>query len=168
LPHHHHHHHHHHHGHPDDVRTVRLRLTGQALDHDRVRAWLEALLWRDPGGAPVEAAEAGADTNACRPPSPDVLRLKGVLNLAGELAAGRPALVQGVGETYELVAGEGDAPPWADVLAAWARAEEARGGGEGGKSSNDPLGPETRLVLIGRHLDEAELLRGLEACRVCC
>jgi G3E family GTPase len=161
---HHHQHHHHHHHHPDDVRTVRLRLQGEPLDHDRVRAWLEALLWRDPGGAPVVvAAAAAAADDAGAPPPPDVLRLKGVLHLSGNcLAEGRPSLVQGVGETYEIVAGEGDAPPWADVLAAWAKkADEAAGGGGGGGS----LGPETRLVLIGRHLDERELLRGLEACR---
>jgi len=160
-PHHHHHshQHHHHHHHADDVRTVRIRVSGGPLNHDRVRAWLEALLWRDPGGAPEEGGGGGANGGG---PSPDVLRLKGVLHLAGEVAAGRPALVQGVGETYELVAGEGDAPPWEDVLAAWARA----GGGGGTPAAAEALAPETRLVLIGRHLDERKLLESLEACRV--
>lgn len=143
---------------------MRLRVQGAPLDHDRVRAWLEALLWRDPGGAPVVAAAAAAaagDADA-PPPPPDVLRLKGVLHLSGNsLVANRPALVQGVGETYEIVAGEGDAPPWADVLEAWARAAAAETGG----GSGDHLSPETRLVLIGRHLDEDRLLRGLWACR---
>ena len=194
--------HRHHYHHPEDVRTVRLRLVGQPLDHGRVRAWLEALLWRDPvggggGGAPAPAEGGGGgggsgEGNAGgtgagaqeEDEPPEVLRLKGVLDLAGPEAAGRPALVQGVGETYELVAGERDAPPWADVLAAWRRAEKGAGGGargaaaaadgnggggDGGDEDDEKgaanRGRESRLVLIGRRLDERALLRGLEACR---
>jgi G3E family GTPase len=161
------------------VRTVRLRLRDQPLDHDRVRAWLEALLWRDAGGAPPplpSSARGGNDGDGDgdnggngdgeQQEPPEVLRLKGVLELAGPAAAGRPALVQGVGETYELVAGERDAPPWADVLAAWRRAEA----GAAADATAEPAGAEgareSRLVLIGRRLDERALLKGLEACRV--
>jgi G3E family GTPase len=113
------HHHHDHHGHAerleaDDIRGVSLRLD-RPVDGAKVSRWLNELL----------AAQG-----------PDILRAKGIVNVAGE---SRRLVFQAVHMMLE-----GDLQrPWRD--------DEPR---------------ESRMVFIGRKLDEAKLKAGFEACAV--
>jgi G3E family GTPase len=112
-----HHDHGHDHGHADrlhadDIRGVSLRLA-TAVDGTRMTRWLNELL----------AAQG-----------PDILRAKGIVNVAGEP---RRLVFQAVHMMLE-----GDLQrPWRD--------DESR---------------ESRMVFIGRNLDEAALKAGFEAC----
>jgi G3E family GTPase len=109
--------HHHDHGHAgrleaDDIRGVSLRLD-RPVDGNKVTRWLNDLL-----------AVQG----------PDILRAKGIVNVAGE---SRRLVFQAVHMMLE-----GDLQrPWRD--------DETR---------------ESRMVFIGRKLDEATLRAGFEAC----
>jgi G3E family GTPase len=116
------HHDHAHHGHDaddhaerlraEDIRGVSLRVE-QAVDGVKMTRWLNELL----------AAQG-----------PDILRAKGIVNVAGE---SRRLVFQAVHMMLE-----GDLQrPWGD--------DEAR---------------ESRMVFIGRNLDEAKLKAGFEAC----
>jgi len=113
----HHDHAHHDHGHAerlqaDDIRGVSVRLE-RPVDGTRMTRWLNELL-----------ADQG----------PDILRAKGIVNVAGEP---RRLVFQAVHMMLE-----GDLQrPWRD--------DEAR---------------ESRMVFIGRNLDEAKLRAGFEAC----
>jgi G3E family GTPase len=98
--------------HAEDIRGVSIRLE-KPVDGPRMTRWLNELL-----------AEQG----------PDILRAKGIVNVAGEP---RRLVFQAVHMMLE-----GDLQhPW--------RADEAR---------------ESRMVFIGRNLDEAKLRAGFEAC----
>jgi G3E family GTPase len=106
------HHHHHDHVHDDDIKGVALRLS-RPLDGNKVNRWLSDLL----------AAKG-----------PDILRAKGILDVAGE---DRRLVFQAVHMILE-----GDLQrPWLDG--------DTR---------------ESRMVFIGRDLDEAALRAGFEAC----
>ncbi|HEX4741349.1 MAG TPA: GTP-binding protein [Caulobacteraceae bacterium] len=105
-------HHHHDHVHDDDIKGVALRLS-RPLDGNKVNRWLSDLL----------AAKG-----------PDILRAKGILDVAGE---DRRLVFQAVHMILE-----GDLQrPWLDG--------DTR---------------ESRMVFIGRDLDEAALRAGFEAC----
>ena len=117
--HHHHGHDHHHHDehapadiHDDEIKGVSLR-TEAPIDGRKVTQWLEKLL-----------AEQG----------PDILRAKGIINVAGEE---RRLVFQAVHMIME-----------GDLQREWKAGED--------RSS--------RMVLIGRNLDEATLRQGFEAC----
>jgi G3E family GTPase len=96
----------------DDIRGVSLRV-GRAVDGVKVTRWLNELL----------AAQG-----------PDILRAKGIVNVAGE---SRRLVFQAVHMMLE-----------GDLQRPW-REGEAR---------------ESRMVFIGRNLDEAKLKAGFEAC----
>ncbi|HKT54126.1 MAG TPA: GTP-binding protein, partial [Caulobacteraceae bacterium] len=98
--------------HLDDIRGVSLRLD-RPLDSNKVSAWLSDLLARQ---------------------GPDILRAKGILDVAGE---DRRLVFQAV---HMILEGELQRP--------W-REDELRS---------------SRMVFIGRNLDEAELKAGFEAC----
>ena len=113
----HHGHDHHDHGHAgrleaDDIRGISLRLE-KPVDGAKVSRWLNELL----------AAQG-----------PDILRAKGIVNVAGEP---RRLVFQAV---HMMLEGDFQRP--------W-REDEAR---------------ESRMVFIGRKLDEAKLKAGFEAC----
>jgi G3E family GTPase len=110
--HHGHDHHHHDHVHDDDIKGVALRLDGP-VDPNRVTAWLNDLLARQ---------------------GPDILRAKGILNVAGEE---RRLVFQAVHMILE-----------GDFQGEW-RAGDDRS---------------SRMVFIGRNLDEALLRVGFNAC----
>ncbi len=100
------------HHHDDDIRGLSFRLA-RPVNGEKVTRWLNDLL-----------AEQG----------PDILRAKGILNVAGE---DRRLVFQAVHMMLE-----GDLQrPWRD--------DEAR---------------ESRMVFIGRYLEEAKLRAGFEAC----
>jgi G3E family GTPase len=100
--------------HADDIKGVSVRLE-RPVDGTRMTRWLNELL-----------ADQG----------PDILRAKGIVNVAGEP---RRLVFQAVHMTLE-----------GDLQRPW-RADEAR---------------ESRMVFIGRNLDEAKLRAGFEACAV--
>ena len=106
------HHDHHDHHHDDDIKGVALRLA-TPLDANKVSRWLNELL----------AAKG-----------PDILRAKGILDVAGE---DRRLVFQAV---HMILEGDFQRP-WADA--------DAR---------------ESRMVFIGRDLDESALRAGFEAC----
>ncbi len=111
---HHHHdgHHGHDHHHDDDIRGLSFRLD-RPVNGEKITRWLNDLL----------AAQG-----------PDILRAKGIVNVAGE---DRRLVFQAVHMMLE-----GDLQrPWRD--------DEAR---------------ESRMVFIGRNLEEAKLRAGFEAC----
>ncbi len=116
----HHHHDHHDHGghadrlHADDIKGISLSLA-RPVDGTKVTKWLNDLL----------AAQG-----------PDILRAKGIVNVAGE---DRRLVFQAVHMMLE-----------GDLQRAWAP-DEAR---------------DSRMVFIGRNLDEAKLKAGFEACAV--
>ena len=118
--HNHHHHDHHDHGghaerlHADDIKGISLSLD-KPVDGTRVTKWLNDLL----------AAQG-----------PDILRAKGIVNVAGE---DRRLVFQAVHMMLE-----------GDLQRAWGP-DEAR---------------DSRMVFIGRNLDEATLKAGFEACAV--
>jgi G3E family GTPase len=108
-------HHHHDHGHAhvlDDIRGVSLRLDAP-VDGTRITRWLNELL-----------ADKG----------PDILRAKGIIDVAGE---DKRLVFQAV---HMILEGELQRP--------W-RPDEPR---------------HSRMVFIGRDLDEAALRQGFEAC----
>jgi G3E family GTPase len=105
-------HDHHDHTHDDDIKGVALRL-GRPLDANKVSRWLNELL----------AAKG-----------PDILRAKGILDVAGEE---RRLVFQAVHMILE-----------GDFQRAWTDAD-AR---------------ESRMVFIGRDLDEPALRAGFEGC----
>ncbi|KAF8065644.1 CBWD2 [Scenedesmus sp. PABB004] len=132
--------------HDGTVRTVSLR-TARPLSLERFRAWVEALIWEPALQQPARqehattgAADAAAGGGGAA--RPELLRMKGVLHVAGSDAA---HMFQAVCDLYDVAPG-----------APWAALERRLGPGERGRL--------TRLVLIGRRLDAAELLAGLEAC----
>ena len=102
------------HVHEDDIKGVSLRLT-RPVDGEKVSRWLNGLL-----------AEQGGD----------ILRAKGIVNVAGEE---RRLVFQAVHMMLE-----------GDLQQPW-RADEAR---------------DSRMVFIGRNLDETALRAGFEACAV--
>ncbi len=106
-------HHGHDHVHDDDIRGVALRAQ-RPLDGNKVSRWLNELL----------AAKG-----------PDILRAKGILDVAGEE---RRLVFQAV---HMILEGDFQRP-WSD--------KDAR---------------ESRMVFIGRDLDEAGLRAGFEACQ---
>jgi G3E family GTPase len=106
-------HHHHDHLHDDDIKGVALRA-GRPLDANKVSRWLNELL----------AAKG-----------PDILRAKGILDVAGDE---RRLVFQAV---HMILEGDFQRP-WSD--------KDAR---------------ESRMVFIGRDLDEAALRSGFEACQ---
>jgi G3E family GTPase len=106
-------HHGHDHVHDDDIRGVALRAA-RPLDGAKVSRWLNELL----------AAKG-----------PDILRAKGILDVAGEE---RRLVFQAV---HMILDGDFQRP-WSD--------KDAR---------------ESRMVFIGRDLDEAGLRAGFEACQ---
>ncbi|HEY2482721.1 MAG TPA: GTP-binding protein [Caulobacteraceae bacterium] len=106
-------HHHHDHVHDDDIKGVALRA-GRPLDANKVSRWLNELL-----------ATKG----------PDILRAKGILDVAGE---DRRLVFQAV---HMILEGDFQRP-WSE--------KDAR---------------ESRMVFIGRDLDEAALRSGFEACQ---
>jgi G3E family GTPase len=105
--------HHHDHVHDDDIKGVALRA-GRPLDANKVSRWLNELL-----------ATKG----------PDILRAKGILDVAGEE---RRLVFQAV---HMILEGDFQRP--------WST-KDAR---------------ESRMVFIGRDLDEAALRAGFEACQ---
>ena len=105
-------HHHHDHVHDDDIKGVSLRLT-RPLDANKVNRWLSDLL----------AAKG-----------PDILRAKGILDVAGE---DRRLVFQAVHMILE-----------GDLQRPWTAADTR----------------ESRMVFIGRDLDETALRAGFEAC----
>ena len=107
-----HHAHEHDHVHDDDIKGVSLRLE-RPLNADRISRWLNELL----------AAQG-----------PDILRAKGILDVAGE---DRRLVFQAVHMILE-----------GDFQRAWTPADTR----------------ESRMVFIGRNLDEAALRAGFEAC----
>jgi G3E family GTPase len=106
------HHDHHDHVHDDDIKGVSLRLA-RPLDANKVNRWLSDLL----------AAKG-----------PDILRAKGILDVAGE---DRRLVFQAVHMILE-----------GDLQRPWTAADVR----------------ESRMVFIGRDLDEAALRAGFEAC----
>ncbi|KIY96934.1 COBW domain-containing protein 2 [Monoraphidium neglectum] len=122
---------------------------------------------------PSEAADSsGGGGGGGGGGGPEVLRLKGLVDVAGSANA---HMVQAVYEVYDIVEG----PQWSRMEQQWAedarlRQEEQRrrpgpvggggGGGGGGGSSGRIVGRATRLVVIGRRLDQAALQCALEAC----
>ena len=106
-------HHHHDHVHDDDIKGVALRA-GRPLDANKVSRWLNELL-----------ATKG----------PDILRAKGILDVAGDE---RRLVFQAV---HMILEGDFQRP-WSE--------KDAR---------------ESRMVFIGRDLDEAALRAGFEACQ---
>ncbi len=116
--HHHHDHDHHHHDHEpasihdDAIKGISLRLD-RPINGDRITRWLDALL-----------ADQG----------PDILRAKGIIDVAGE---DRRLVFQAVHMIME-----------SDLQRPWKDGEERY----------------SRLVFIGRNLDEAALKAGFEAC----
>ena len=134
--------------HDDSIRTITLRCA-QPVSARRVTRWMGSLLW---------AADAPADAGADRP---EVLRGKGVLCVqepdlaeASEPAAASPSLssavrcsplrhiLQSVHEQFDLQAAQGEGSRWAV----------------------HELPAESRVVLIGRRLDEASLSRSFASC----
>jgi G3E family GTPase len=106
-------HDHHDHVHDDDIKGVALRAS-RPLNGDKVSRWLNELL-------------------AAR--GPDILRAKGILDVAGE---DRRLVFQAV---HMILEGDFQRP-WSD--------KDTR---------------ESRMVFIGRDLDEAALREGFEACQ---
>jgi G3E family GTPase len=106
-------HHHHDHVHDDDIKGVALRAA-RPLDANKVSRWLNELL----------AAKG-----------PDILRAKGILDVAGDE---RRLVFQAVHMILE-----------GDFQRAW----------------SDKDARESRMVFIGRDLDEAALRAGFEACQ---
>lgn len=98
--------------HDSTVGTVSLSVSS-ALDLDALSHWLDVLLWERNAG------------------SPDVLRLKGVLNVAG---SDKMHMLQAVYELYDVVEG----PAW-----------------------QPGMNRDSRLVVIGRRLDQQQLQQQL-------
>jgi G3E family GTPase len=155
------------HGHAAGVRTVAVVLDRPFASLEPVRRWLDDLLWaereeedEEAGGVEEEegagagahkldvgaGGEGGEGAAADAPWRPrgglEVLRIKGLLWLAGEP---RARVVQAVQALYDVSEG----PAWAALAAA-----------------ERPLPRASKLVFIGRGLDRAALAAGLEA--LCC
>ena len=116
------------------IRTLLLQEE-KAVDEDKVRDWLDNLLWRvreGEEGAEDAGAEEGEGEGDEGSRSMEIYRMKGVLRTRG----GRRVVVQAVQELYDLV----DVGKWE---------------GQGGSS---------RVVVIGRRLEEEALRGGLAAC----
>ena len=121
------------------IRTLLLQEE-KAVDEDKVRDWLDNLLWRvregeegaEDAGAEDAGAEEGEGEGDEGSRSMEIYRMKGVLRTRG----GRRVVVQAVQELYDLV----DVGKWE---------------GQGGSS---------RVVVIGRRLEEEALRGGLAAC----
>jgi len=75
------------------------------------------------------------------PDAQEVLRIKGILHVAGKETR---QVLQGLVDLYEVE----DGAPWAEAVP--------------GEPAHD--GPYSRIIVIGRHLDEASLQRGLDSC----
>ncbi|GBG00123.1 hypothetical protein Rsub_12734 [Raphidocelis subcapitata] len=127
-------------------------------------------------GAAAVAAAAEPDAAVA---AAEVLRLKGLLDVAG---SDRAHMVQAVYEVYDVVEG----PSWQRMEEQWAADAALRprggssqkhgggappgatgghgGGGGGGGAAEGARARGTRLVVIGRRLDRGALQRGLEGC----
>jgi len=154
------------------VRTIALR-TAQPVHLEKFTAWVEQLLWEQPGaaakgrptaaavdaapgaapGAPLDAAappvkEAAATTappdGESVPAAPQLLRMKGLLRVAG---SPRVHLFQAVYDLYDIAPGS-----------TWQQLEEQQ------QQPPGATGPLSRLVLIGKGLDQAALQAAFEQC----
>ncbi|KAF6255739.1 CobW/HypB/UreG, nucleotide-binding domain-containing protein [Scenedesmus sp. NREL 46B-D3] len=147
------------------VRTIALRVA-QPLLLERFRSWVEGLIWDHPEAAkdhPAAAAAAAADNTSAAAAADqpaaatssaraELLRMKGLLNVAG---SSRAHMFQAVYDLYDIVPGA-DWQQLQQHMPASATAAAAAGQG-----SDAPL---TRLVLIGRYLDQQLLQQQLEQC----
>lgn len=106
------------------------------LDLGRLRHWLDGLLWE----------------RESRPE--DVYRIKGLLRVAGPEAPFKFVL-QAVHELYEVTRGP-----------RWEAKGEGRGEGEGDASIELEQDHVSRIVFIGRNLDQVALQTAVEACCV--
>jgi G3E family GTPase len=136
--------------HDQAVHTIALRVQ-QPLQLDRFRAWVEQLLWEPPPATAAAAADGVSGQQAAPGAAagavcggPELLRMKGLLHVAG---SDRVHLFQAVCDLYDIAASGGS---WQEF------------GGEAGEQQPRM----SRLVLIGRHLDQARLQAQLQAC--CC
>ncbi|KAI8470049.1 MAG: CobW/HypB/UreG, nucleotide-binding domain-containing protein [Monoraphidium minutum] len=167
--------------HDDSIRTVVLRCEAP-LPMARFTSWLEGLLWAgcgggggggggEQGGHGAGGGEAssggqvggggGGSEAGSGGGGPEVLRLKGLVDVAGSENA---HMVQAVYEVYDVVAG----PPWARLQEQWADEARDRAAQQQRQQQQEQqpvaaAGRATRLVVIGRRLDRAALQRGLEA-----
>lgn len=111
-----------------------------------------ALAGEVPGASPAAQSSEGAaaavssEHGTQAQPRPDVLRMKGLLHVAG---SAQVHLFQAVYETYDVAPG----PEWAELL----QRQRAQGGVQ-------YSGRETRIVVIGRYLDGAAMQQQLGAC----
>ena len=107
-------HHHHHsssssrHSHGDEIATESVVLEGP-LHLQRLRHWLDELLWE----GPAAGAEGGAAHGGGRR-RPEILRAKGLLAVEGSAAK---HVVQAVHEMYDIVEGR----PWGDGEARYSK-----------------------------------------------
>jgi G3E family GTPase len=158
------------------VRTTALRVA-QPLLLERFRSWVEALIWDHPAATKnhtlaatednAAAAAAGADQPAAedQPAAAvaassaahaELLRMKGLLNVAGSSKA---HMFQAVYDLYDIVPGA----DWQQLQQHMPAGAAAAAAAAGQDSSGAPL---TRLVLIGRYLDQQLLQQQLEQCCV--
>jgi G3E family GTPase len=148
------------------VRTIALRVA-QPLLLEKFRSWVESLIWDHPAAAKdhtaaqaaygATATAASSDQPAAAASSParaELLRMKGLLNVAGSSKA---HMFQAVYDLYDIVPG-----------ANWQQLQQhmpasATAAAAAGQDSGVPL---TRLVLIGSYLDQQLLQQQLEQCCV--
>ena len=120
--------------HDTSVRTVALHLVGKPVDSSKVEQWLAGLLWDD--GEPLAEPE-GDGGAAGSEEKTELFRVKGVLAVGG---TERKWVVQAVHEIFEVVESE---HRWDGV---------------------EPAARTSKMVFIGRQLDQAALQAGLEGC----
>ena len=124
-----HNHHPPHQHHQHQIGTVTVLLE-QPLSLQRLRHFLDELLWE--GGSRSSDCSTAPDVNSSA--APDIMRLKGLLNVAGSQ---HKQVLQGVHELYDIVEGP-----------AWQPGEPRL----------------SKLVFIGRRLVRDDLTAGLSAC----
>ena len=124
--------------HDAGVRTLALRAPAP-VDVAALRVWLEGLIWSSGSGS-------GSSSSGSTKKKPELMRAKGVLDVAGSDNA---HLLQAVYELYDIAPG----PAWSSLL---------------NTNTTTTMPRATRIVLIGRGLDEEQLAAGLRACcRTC-
>jgi G3E family GTPase len=145
------------------VRTIALRVA-QPLLLERFRSWVEGLIWDHPAAAKDHTAARTADSAtaaaadqpaaavASSPAPAELLRMKGLLNVVGSSKA---HMFQAVYDLYDIVPGANWQQLQQHMPASAAAAAAA------GQDSGAPL---TRLVLIGRYLNQPLLQQQLEQC----
>jgi G3E family GTPase len=134
------------------VRTLALR-SGRPVELGSFRTWVEQLLWEQQPAGETSAPAAGAggavsQAGAAVPAVPQLLRMKGLLNVDG---SDRVHLFQAVYDLYDIAPGA----TWQQFQ----QQQQQQQGCEG--AAADRL---SRLVLIGRGLDQQALQSAFEQC----